>query len=162
MVFNTPLHSFTTTNIPPERVFLNLLATWYYLTAVMDSHSKRRPETPRSTASAAGQDIFELRRFPTGTSRASLVNDIENLNEHQKQWKPSRAVFLALLALCLLCLGVLIDSTSLSTALPVMSSELGGTALQAFVRNPELSSGGARKIFIHPSKCARLENIVTG
>lgn len=45
---------------------------------------------------------------------------------------PSREFLLAFGALCTLALAVALDATTLSVALPTMSVELGGTALQAF------------------------------
>ncbi|KAF9875765.1 MFS multidrug transporter [Colletotrichum karsti] len=47
-------------------------------------------------------------------------------------FKPSREFLLAFGALCTIALAVAFDATTLSVALPTMSSELGGTALQAF------------------------------
>ncbi|KAM0278856.1 hypothetical protein ACHAQH_004934 [Verticillium albo-atrum] len=47
-------------------------------------------------------------------------------------FKPGRDFFLAFAALSILMLSVALDATSLGVALPIMSTELGGTALQAF------------------------------
>ncbi|KAG7103454.1 MFS transporter L2 like protein [Verticillium longisporum] len=47
-------------------------------------------------------------------------------------FKPGRDFFLAFAALSILMLAVALDATSLGVALPIMSTELGGTALQAF------------------------------
>jgi hypothetical protein len=47
-------------------------------------------------------------------------------------FKPSREFYLAFIALCVISLAVAFEATSLSVALPTMSSALGGTALEAF------------------------------
>ncbi|KAH0444190.1 MFS multidrug transporter [Colletotrichum camelliae] len=47
-------------------------------------------------------------------------------------FKPSREFLLAFGALCTVALAVAFDATTLSVALPTMSAELGGTALEAF------------------------------
>jgi hypothetical protein len=47
-------------------------------------------------------------------------------------FKPSRDFLLAFGALCTVMLAVAVDATSLSVALPTVSLELGGTALEAF------------------------------
>lgn len=48
------------------------------------------------------------------------------------QFKPSRDFYLAFLSLATIVLAVAFDATSLSVALPDMSFDLGGTALEAF------------------------------
>lgn len=47
-------------------------------------------------------------------------------------FKPTREFLLAFSALCMVALAVAFDATSVSVALPIMSSALGGTALEAF------------------------------
>ncbi|KAK2747461.1 MFS multidrug transporter [Colletotrichum kahawae] len=47
-------------------------------------------------------------------------------------FKPSREFLLAFGALCTVALAVAFDATTVSVALPTMSAELGGTALEAF------------------------------
>ena len=47
-------------------------------------------------------------------------------------FKPTREFFLAFIALCTVALAIAFDATSLSVALPTISSAIGGTALQAF------------------------------
>ncbi|KAM7185636.1 putative mfs multidrug transporter protein [Naviculisporaceae sp. PSN 640] len=47
-------------------------------------------------------------------------------------FKPSRELILAFSALCTVTLAIAFDATSISVALPIMSSALGGTALEAF------------------------------
>ncbi|KAI2783860.1 putative MFS transporter [Daldinia loculata] len=47
-------------------------------------------------------------------------------------WKPTKRFLLAFMSLLTIVSAVAIESTSLPTALPIMSAELGGTALQAF------------------------------
>ena len=47
-------------------------------------------------------------------------------------FKPTTSFILAFSSLMMLCLAVALDATTLSVALPVMSTDLSGTALQAF------------------------------
>lgn len=47
-------------------------------------------------------------------------------------WKPTKRFLLAFMSLFTIIAAVAIDSTSLPTALPIMSAELGGSALEAF------------------------------
>ncbi|KAI2612326.1 putative MFS transporter [Hypoxylon fragiforme] len=47
-------------------------------------------------------------------------------------WKPTKRFLLAFMSLLTIVSAVAIEATSLPTALPIMSAELGGTALQAF------------------------------
>jgi hypothetical protein len=65
---------------------------------------------------------------------ADVINDVvmSSGDEEKAEWKPSRDLLLAFLALYTVSLAVAIDATSTSVALPVMSAALGGTALQAF------------------------------
>ena len=49
-----------------------------------------------------------------------------------KPFKPTMSFMLAYASLMMLCLAVALDATTLSVALPVMSTDLSGTALQAF------------------------------
>ncbi|KAL0935207.1 major facilitator superfamily transporter [Colletotrichum truncatum] len=53
-------------------------------------------------------------------------------NDGKVVFKPSREFLLAFGALCTVVLAVAIDATTLSVALPTMSTQLGGTALEAF------------------------------
>lgn len=47
-------------------------------------------------------------------------------------WKPTKRFLLAFMSLLTIVSAVAIESTSLPAALPIMSADLGGTALQAF------------------------------
>lgn len=47
-------------------------------------------------------------------------------------WKPTRQFLLAFGSLCIVALAISFDATSLSVALPIISTALGGTALEAF------------------------------
>jgi hypothetical protein len=58
------------------------------------------------------------------TARAEITQE--------DNWKPTKRFLLAFTSLLSIVAAVAIESTSLPTALAVMSSELGGTALQAF------------------------------
>ncbi|KAK4207203.1 putative mfs multidrug transporter protein [Rhypophila decipiens] len=50
----------------------------------------------------------------------------------KQPFHPSRDFLLAFSALCVVTLAIAFDATSISVALPIMSSALGGTALEAF------------------------------
>ncbi|KAI1387590.1 major facilitator superfamily transporter [Hypoxylon trugodes] len=47
-------------------------------------------------------------------------------------WRPTKRFLLAFMSLLTIVAAIAIESTSLPTALPIMSADLGGTALQAF------------------------------
>ncbi|KAI4246912.1 MAG: hypothetical protein L6R42_009760, partial [Xanthoria sp. 1 TBL-2021] len=47
-------------------------------------------------------------------------------------WKPSPRLYLAFLTLAVITMMVALDGTSLSVALPIISEDLGGTAIEAF------------------------------
>ncbi|KAL8994387.1 MAG: hypothetical protein Q9169_005622 [Polycauliona sp. 2 TL-2023] len=47
-------------------------------------------------------------------------------------WKPSPRLYLAFLTLAVITMMVALDGTSLSVALPIISKDLGGTAIEAF------------------------------
>ncbi|KAI1497181.1 major facilitator superfamily transporter [Biscogniauxia marginata] len=49
-----------------------------------------------------------------------------------EDWKPTRSFYLAFMPLCILVLAMSMDGTSISVALPTISTSLGGTALEAF------------------------------
>ncbi|KAL8912871.1 MAG: hypothetical protein Q9172_007411 [Xanthocarpia lactea] len=65
---------------------------------------------------------FELYSDPAGAPGS--VPDI--------LWKPSRRLYLAFLTLAVITMMVALDGTSLSVALPIISDDLGGTAIEAF------------------------------
>ncbi|KAL1842790.1 hypothetical protein VTK73DRAFT_3041 [Phialemonium thermophilum] len=75
-----------------------------------------------SPAAAADDDLVPT---ITNTGRVEMVND-------KPVFKPTRDFVLAFLSLCMVALAIAFDATSLSVALPTISSDLGGTALQAF------------------------------
>ena len=52
--------------------------------------------------------------------------------DNKPVFKPTREFFLAFTALCTVALAIAFDATSLSVALPTISSAIGGTALEAF------------------------------
>ncbi|KAK0618060.1 major facilitator superfamily domain-containing protein [Bombardia bombarda] len=61
------------------------------------------------------------------------VAEVSNGHHNNNQiFKPTRDFYLAFLALCTIGLATAFDATSLSVALPIISTELGGTALEAF------------------------------
>ncbi|KAK6851043.1 hypothetical protein PG987_000677 [Apiospora arundinis] len=57
---------------------------------------------------------------------------VEAVAEGEEEWKPTRRFLLAFISLQLVVAGVCLEVTALPTALPIMSAELGATALQAF------------------------------
>ncbi|KAI1844228.1 hypothetical protein JX265_010285 [Neoarthrinium moseri] len=65
---------------------------------------------------------------PGATPSAGDVADLRN----DDGWKPTKRFLLAFMSLLTIVAAVAIESTSLPTALPIMSAELGGTALEAF------------------------------
>lgn len=63
---------------------------------------------------------------------SSTFSDDSQLSIKKEEWKPTRAFFLAVSPLLLLALMVSLDATILAVALPQMSVELNGTALESF------------------------------
>ncbi|KAI8964625.1 putative MFS transporter [Daldinia sp. FL1419] len=59
-------------------------------------------------------------------------DDETSVNLGTDGWRPTKRFLLAFMSLLTIVSAVAIESTSLPTALPIMSAELGGTALQAF------------------------------
>ncbi len=76
---------------------------------------------------------------PTTMQENSKIEDISG-NEVETveargdlaEWTPSQRFYMAMLALATLTLMVALDGTILAVALPTISHELGGTALQSF------------------------------
>ncbi|KAI1652987.1 putative MFS transporter [Daldinia decipiens] len=62
----------------------------------------------------------------------AIPNDKTSIGPGSDRWKPTKRFLLAFMSLLTIVSAVAIESTSLPTALPIMSAELGGTALQAF------------------------------
>ncbi|KAI1255411.1 hypothetical protein MGN70_003477 [Eutypa lata] len=70
-----------------------------------------------------------------GTATAAAAADAPpapEMNDAGAAWKPTKRFLLAFMSLQVIVAAVAIESTSLPAALPVLSSELGGTALEAF------------------------------
>ncbi|KAJ0115846.1 hypothetical protein J7T55_004015 [Diaporthe amygdali] len=86
---------------------------------------------PGSSTPTSGEEeapaTDDLHRIPTvrSTGRLEIVDD-------KPVFKPTKDFVLAFIALCVLGLACAFDATTLSVALPTMSSALGGTALEAF------------------------------
>lgn len=57
----------------------------------------------------------------------SPIND-----QNKSDFRPGWRLYSALFSLCTVILVVALDATSLSVALPIISHELGGTAIEAF------------------------------
>ncbi|KAK8014768.1 hypothetical protein PG990_008064 [Apiospora arundinis] len=64
--------------------------------------------------------------------RQKHAGEAEAVAESEEEWKPTRRFLLAFISLQLVVAGVCLEVTALPTALPIMSAELGATALQAF------------------------------
>jgi len=63
---------------------------------------------------------------------AVVSNTHVDIVDGKPVFKPTRSFLLAFSALMVLSLAIAFDATSLSVALPIVSIELGGTALEAF------------------------------
>ncbi|KAI1647054.1 putative MFS transporter [Daldinia loculata] len=78
---------------------------------------------------------MEITPSPLPVEASAVVpNDktSNSINLGNDGWKPTKRFLLAFMSLLTIVSAVAIESTSLPTALPIMSAELGGTALQAF------------------------------
>jgi hypothetical protein len=89
----------------------------------------------------AADDISALSGAPADNLEKAAAADMEPVTlapsktivvDGKPVFKPSRSFLLAFGALCTITLAVAFDATTLSVALPIMSVELGGTALEAF------------------------------
>ncbi|KAL8649797.1 MAG: hypothetical protein Q9210_004187 [Variospora velana] len=90
------------------------------------------------------QEVGEVRRMSRSTRKDSvitmrnnsvvgIIGDRSAAEENQLDpWKPSLRLYLAFMTLAVITMVVALDGTSLSVALPVISSQLGGTAIEAF------------------------------
>lgn len=63
---------------------------------------------------------------------ADVSSDVATPGGSRDAWRPTKRFLLAFLSLQVIISAVAIESTSLPAALPIMSADLGGTALQAF------------------------------
>lgn len=90
------------------------------------SITKPNDEGPPSTGEPLPGDGV-LEKVPTVRSTAR----VETVDE-KHVFRPTWDFQLAFLSLCTLNLTIAFDATTLSVALPTISTELGGTALQAF------------------------------
>ncbi|KAI0129802.1 major facilitator superfamily transporter multidrug resistance [Xylariales sp. AK1849] len=80
-----------------------------------------------STGPGAGAAVAEAIVSETPGPR-----DGGNVGHGGDGWKPTKRFLLAFMSLLTIVSAVAIESTSLPAALPIMSADLGGTALQAF------------------------------
>ncbi|XXH01364.1 hypothetical protein Hte_007723 [Hypoxylon texense] len=69
---------------------------------------------------------------PAAIPSVAVASDGVDRNAGSGGWKPTKRFILAFGSLLTIVSAVAIESTSLPTALPIMSADLGGTALQAF------------------------------
>lgn len=81
---------------------------------------------PDSTTAGIGSSAGQ-RQSSDGTAATGQEG-----GEAEVEWKPTRRFLLAFISLQLVISAVCIEVTALPTALPIMSAELGATALQAF------------------------------
>ncbi|KAI1339298.1 putative MFS transporter [Xylariaceae sp. FL0016] len=81
---------------------------------------------------------MEIEAAPPDTNTARLpgiaLGPHTALDQHTspEEWRPTKRFLLAFTSLQVLVSAVALESTSLPAALPIMSAELGGTALEAF------------------------------
>jgi putative Mn2+ efflux pump MntP len=69
----------------------------------------------------------------TDRSETAVVNDAKvEIQDGKPVFKPTRNFYLAFSALMILAIAVAFDATTVSVALPTISTALGGTALEAF------------------------------
>lgn len=90
---------------------------------------EERVAAPSDSAEPQGHSASDpdLQRIPTIRS----LGRVEIVDE-KPVFKPTWQLHAAFLALCLLSLTIAFDATTLSVALPTISTDLGGTALEAF------------------------------
>ncbi|KAK9778018.1 hypothetical protein SCAR479_05344 [Seiridium cardinale] len=69
---------------------------------------------------------------PRGAVAVAASGDMATPAGGRTEWKPTKRFLLAFMSLQVIVSAVAIESTSLPAALPIMSAELGGTALLAF------------------------------
>ncbi|KAI8948585.1 major facilitator superfamily domain-containing protein [Xylaria longipes] len=65
-------------------------------------------------------------------ANAPSGNKVEAAWPEEKEFKPGRSFWLALVPIMVLAFMVSLDGTSVSVALPLLSDDLGGTAIEAF------------------------------
>ncbi|KAI4143188.1 MAG: hypothetical protein L6R39_004666 [Caloplaca ligustica] len=113
--------------------------------AVLYTRAPKQAERARDMSyNIAPQDVGEVRRMSRSTRNNSVITTRNNsvvgiigdpsaAEENQlDQWKPSLRLYLAFMTLAIITMVVALDGTSLSVALPIVSSKLGGTAIEAF------------------------------
>ncbi|KAK6079437.1 major facilitator superfamily transporter [Seiridium cupressi] len=69
---------------------------------------------------------------PRGAVAVAASDEMAAPAGGRTEWKPTKRFLLAFMSLQVIVSAVAIESTSLPAALPMMSTDLGGTALQAF------------------------------
>ncbi|KAI1494727.1 major facilitator superfamily transporter [Biscogniauxia mediterranea] len=79
------------------------------------------------SSSSVSAPVPDETRPPPPTTATNTTGD-----DGGGDWKPTKRFLLAFASLQVLIAAVAIESTSLAPTLPIMSAELGGTALQAF------------------------------
>lgn len=94
-----------------------------------DKDKDNGSETGVSTLAPGTSDEITA---PAGPSEEDNAGGTVEMIDDKAVFKPTREFLLAFSALCVVSLAVAFDATSISVALPIMSSELGGTALEAF------------------------------
>jgi len=80
----------------------------------------------------AGTDSDSTGQMDLPEAGAVVSNTRVAVVDGKPVFKPTRSFLLAFSALLALSLAISFDATSLSVGLPIISSELGGTALEAF------------------------------
>lgn len=79
-------------------------------------------------------DSVELRQVDSVTAEwpSEAAPTMMANNTPLPEFKPGRRLYGAIISLCTVILVVALDATSLSVALPIVSQDLGGTAIEAF------------------------------
>lgn len=89
-------------------------------------HSRKSPKQVEEKISHADQE----------TAAEALVSPVTSPEENQDydhpKFKPNARFYLAFLAISSLTLAAALDATSLSIALPALTKDLGGDAIQSF------------------------------
>lgn len=76
---------------------------------------------------------LELETIPIDTEKTPVTKSTTSPEEPlQADFDPGWRFYCALLSLCTVIIVVALDATSLSVALPIISEDLGGTAIEAF------------------------------
>ncbi|KAJ8058129.1 hypothetical protein OCU04_012987 [Sclerotinia nivalis] len=91
----------------------------------METSALKAPTTTHQQSSNIGNS-----NIPIGIQEKPAIDAVTP--EPKIEFKPTTAFILAFSSICLITLAAALDATSLSIALPIITSKLGGTAIEAF------------------------------